>query len=161
MNHRFELETKVEWHAPWAAKLNFVRECYCWGAVRIPKRAILVAVVRAGNKSARVYFLLPGDGIGKPKSGFGRAVFPSIHPGCSCPAPREKHVSLSTRRELSLAFGFTPHPFVRLCLFTRLCAQTSRTWLFSCRERLRCHTGGLVSQWHRVISTACRLLRWE
>ena len=160
MNHRFDLETKVEWHAPWASKLNFVRECYCWGSIRIPKRAILVAVVRAG-KSSRVYFLLPGDGIGKPKSGFGRAVFPSIHPRSSCPAPREKHVSLSTRRELSLAFGIAPHPLVRLCLFTQVCARTSLTWLYSFLARLRCHTGGLVSQWRLVISTACRLLRWE
>lgn len=146
--HRFVLENNVEWHAPWAAKLNFVRECYCFGSIRIPKAAILVAVVRAG-KSSRVYFLLPGDGIGKPRAGFGRAVAPIIRPRSSCPSPRAKHVPLTTRRELSLAFGITPHPLVRLCWFTRVCARASLTYLFSLPARLCSRGGALVSRLRR------------
>jgi len=125
VSHRTELELEVIWRHKWAAGLDFVRECYCWRRITLPRGAELVAYAQAG-KSYRCYFLLPPqggklDGIGRPRPAFGRCVAPwQIHPRGSTGGPgKPRRIAAHVRRELKAAFGIKPSLWDRVCCATR------------------------------------------
>ena len=167
--HRTELELQVVWRHRWAHGLDFVRECYCWRTITLPRGAVLIAYVQSG-KSYRCYFLLSPqgrklDGIGQPRSGIGRPVAPySIHPRGQCAGPlKPRRIAAHVRHELQAAFGVKSNWSLKSWLRFRHCVAMSWTWLFRAAATLLSTIGGLA--WRcltspmRLLSAACRSAR--